>query len=100
MNNYTAASLLAAAIATVPNFFANKHFVWRITSRQNLHRLILVFWVAVMLGVLLATLFTYLVENVVADQITLIRGTAVLCAQIRTAAGVADRRRPPQTPDR
>jgi len=82
LDDYTAASLLAAAIATVPNFFANKHFVWRVTSRENLHRQMLVFCVVVMLGVSLATLFTYLVETVVVDETTLIRGTAVFCAQI------------------
>jgi hypothetical protein len=59
-----------------------KHFVWRMASRQNLHRQMFVFWVAVTSGVVLATLFIYLVERVVADQATLIRGTAVLCAQI------------------
>ena len=79
---YTAASLLAAAIVTVPNFFANKHFVWRVTSRENLRSQVLVFWVAVMLGVSLATLFTYLVENAIADQTMLIRGAAVLIAQL------------------
>jgi putative flippase GtrA len=82
LDNYTAASLVAAAIATVPNFFANKHFVWRMRSHQDLHRQMFVFWVTVMLGVLLATLFTYFVEKVVADQATLLRGMAVLCAQI------------------
>jgi putative flippase GtrA len=66
LNDYTAASLLAAAIATVPNFFANKHFVWRVTSRENLRRQMLVFWVTVMLGVSLATLLTQLVTHAAA----------------------------------
>jgi putative flippase GtrA len=79
---YTAASLLAAAVVTVPNFFANKHFIWRVTSRENLRNQVLVFWVAVTLGVSLATLFTYLVENAIADQTTLVRGAAVLGAQL------------------
>jgi putative flippase GtrA len=82
LDNYTTASLLAAAIATIPLFFANKHFVWRVTSSDNLRSQVLVFWVAVMLGVLLATLFTYLVETVLADQRALVRGTAVLFAQL------------------
>ena len=46
LDNYTAASLLPAATLTVPNFFANKHFVWRVTSRENLRSQVLVFWVA------------------------------------------------------
>src|SRR5262249_44917163 len=82
LDDYTSASLLAAAIVTIPNFFANKHFVWRVSSGENLRSQVLVFWVAVMLGVLLATLFTYLVENVMVGQSTLLRGTAVFAAQL------------------
>jgi putative flippase GtrA len=82
LHNYTAASLLQAGIITVPNFFANKHFVWRVTSRENLRSQVLVFWIAVMLGVALATLFTHLVENATADRTDLVRGAAVLAAQL------------------
>jgi putative flippase GtrA len=82
LHNYTTASLLQAAILTVPNFFANKHFVWRVTSRENLRSQMLVFWVTVMLGVTLATLFTHLVENAMADRTSLVRGAAVLVAQL------------------
>jgi putative flippase GtrA len=82
LDNYTAGSLLAAATATIPNFFANKHLVWRVTSRDNLHREVLVFWVMVMLGVSLATLFTCLVENAMADQTRLVRSPAVFFAQV------------------
>ncbi|MEE2854233.1 MAG: GtrA family protein [Actinomycetota bacterium] len=82
LHNYTAASLLAAAIVTIPNFFANKVFVWRIKSRENLRSQVLVFWVAMMLGFALATFFTYLVETAMAEQATLVRGAAVFCAQL------------------
>jgi putative flippase GtrA len=82
LDNYTAASLLDAAILTAPNFFANKHFVWRVTSRENLRSQMLVFWVAVMLGVTLATLLTHLVENAMAGQTRLVCGGAVLVAQL------------------
>lgn len=82
LHNYTAGSLLAAAIVTVPNFFVNKLFVWRIRSRENLRSQVLVFWVAMMLGVALATLFTYLVEAAMANHTTLARGAAVFCAQL------------------
>lgn len=63
--NYTTASVVSAAILTVPNFFANKLFVWRDSSRDKLHTQVIVFWVAAMLGVSLATLLTYLVERAV-----------------------------------
>src|ERR1700761_5469521 len=82
LHNYTTASLLQAAIITVPNFFANKHFVWRVTSRENLRSQVLVFWVAVMMGVALATLFTHIVENAMADRTSLVRAAAVLVAQL------------------
>ncbi|WP_245831306.1 hypothetical protein [Mycobacterium terramassiliense] len=82
LHNYTAASLLQAAVITAPNFFANKHFVWRVTSRENVRSQVLVFWVAVMLGVALATLFTHLAEIATVHRAGLIRGTAVLAAQL------------------
>ena len=47
---------------TVPNFFANKYFVWKQTSHEGLRTQVTVFWVAAMLGVSLATLLTYLVD--------------------------------------
>ncbi len=82
LEGYTVATLLVAAVVTVPNFFANKHFVWRVTSRENLRSQVLVFWVAMMLGVALATLFTYFVENAMANQTVLIRGASVCFAQL------------------
>jgi hypothetical protein len=82
LDNYTAASLLAVAILTVPFFFVSKHLVWRVTSRENLPGQMLVFWVAVILGVSLSTLFTYLVENEMAGQTRLVCGTAVFVAQL------------------
>jgi putative flippase GtrA len=82
LHDYTTASLLAYAIVTVPGFFAYKRFVWRDMSRENLHRQVLVFWAAVMLTVSVATLFSYLVQNAMADQTVLVRGAAVFCAQM------------------
>jgi len=43
---------------------------------------VLVFWVAVMLSVSLATLFTHVVEIAMTDQSHLVRGTAVFVAQL------------------
>lgn len=60
--NWVAASIASAAVLTVPNFFANKYLVWKNTSSDNLHTQVIVFWVAAMLGVGLATLLTYLVD--------------------------------------
>ena len=82
LGNYAAASLLTAAIVTIPSFFILKYFVWRDESRENLGGQMLAFWVVMMLAFLLATLFTYVVDHATGDQTTLIRGTAVFCAQL------------------
>jgi putative flippase GtrA len=82
LNSYTAASLLAAAIVTVPNFFANKHFVWRATSVENLRKQVILFWLVVMLAVSLATLFTSLVDDAMAGDTTPIHGAAVFLVQV------------------
>jgi putative flippase GtrA len=42
--------LAAAAVLTIPNYFANKIYVWRDTSKDKLRTQITVFWVAAMLG--------------------------------------------------
>src|ERR1700733_3526485 len=68
LDDYTTASLLAYAIVTVPGFFAYKCLVWRDMSRENVSRQVLVFWAAMMLTVSLATFFSYLVQNAMADQ--------------------------------
>ncbi|WP_232022034.1 GtrA family protein [Mycobacterium basiliense] len=82
LNNYTLASLLAAGLATIPNFFANRHFVWRATSDGDLRRQVLLFWTMVMLAVLLATGFTYLVEGAMAARPAPAHGLAVFFAQL------------------
>ena len=80
---YTWASITSAAILTLPNFFANRHFVWKDASRDRLRTQIIVFWVAAVLGVTVATLLTFLVEHyLVADQSTAVQGIAVFMAQL------------------
>lgn len=66
--NWVAASIASAAILTVPNFFANKYYVWKETSRDNMRTQVVVFWVAAMLGVTLATLLTFLVDVMIAGH--------------------------------
>lgn len=80
--NYTLASVISAAILTLPNFFANKIFVWKVSSKDNLRTQVLVFWVAAMLGVTLATTLTYFVEKLVSNQSAVIEAAAVMCAQL------------------
>ena len=80
--NYTAASVVAAAILTVPNFFANKLLVWKDTSRDNLRTQVVVFWVAAMLGVSLATGLTFLVQQLTEDKSSLVQRVSVFVAQM------------------
>jgi putative flippase GtrA len=81
-DNYTRASIAASAILTVPNFFANRHFVWRVENRDNMRTQVLVFWVAAMLGVTLATLLTFAVESAMTDAASLTKKVAVFIAQL------------------
>jgi len=82
-NNFTWASITAAAILTLPNFFANKYLVWKTTAKDNLRTQVLVFWVAAMLGVTFATLLTYFVEQQVHNKVSgLVEALAVFFAQL------------------
>jgi putative flippase GtrA len=80
--NYTRASIVAAAILTVPNFFANKLVVWKDTSRDNLRTQVVVFWVAAMLGVSLATGLTFVVQQLTEDSSSLVQRVSVFVAQM------------------
>ncbi len=82
LHDYTVASFVGAAIATGPNFLANKYLVWQATSAENLRNQILMFWMIVMLAVSLATFFTYLVDHAMEGQTTAVRGAAVFFAQV------------------
>lgn len=79
--NWVAASITSAAILTVPNFFANKHWVWQNTSRDNLRTQVTVFWVAAMLGVTFATLLTYVADWLI-DSHGNLEKVAVFFAQL------------------
>jgi putative flippase GtrA len=80
--NFTKASIVSAAILTLPNFFANKIFVWKDTNRDKMRTQVVVFWFAAMLGVSLATYLTWLVEKAVAGRSALIESGAVFLAQL------------------
>ncbi|OBK25472.1 hypothetical protein A5634_26260 [Mycobacterium asiaticum] len=82
LHHYTAASFLAAGIVTVPNFLANKRFVWRVGSGPNLRTQALAFWFAVMLAVSLATCFTYLVEKAMVGEPRPVQGAVVFLVQV------------------
>jgi putative flippase GtrA len=80
--SFTAASLANAAILTLPNFFANKLYVWKVTSKENQRTQIAIFWVAAMLGVAFATGLTWAVDELTTGQADLVRRLAVVVAQL------------------
>jgi putative flippase GtrA len=79
---FAQAGLVAALILTLPNFYANKRLVWRLTSKENQRTQILVFWVAATLGVLFSTSLTLLLEQVTGDEKGLLVRLAVFAAQL------------------
>lgn len=79
---YWKASLVCAAILTFPNFFANKYLVWKDTPKDNVRTQVLVFWVAAMLGVGLATLLTFFTEQLASGQSDLVIRLSVFVAQL------------------
>jgi putative flippase GtrA len=85
--SFTQASILAAAILTVPNFFANKLIVWKVSSKENQRTQIAIFLVAAMLGVTFATGLTWVVEQLTVDSSALVKRLAVFVAQL-TGFGV------------
>jgi putative flippase GtrA len=80
--NFTLASIVAAAILTIPNFFANKLLVWKDTSKDNLRTQVVVFWVAAMLGVSLATGLTFVVQQMTEESSSLVQRVSVFVAQM------------------
>lgn len=80
--NFTMASIVSSAILTLPNFYANAHFVWGNNDRDKRKTQISVFWVAAMLGVTLATVLTAIVEHVFVDSSHLMQSFAVFIAQL------------------
>ncbi len=81
MMTFTAATLLTSAILTLPNFFANKNYVWKVDSKDNLRTQVLVFWVAAMLGVTFATVLTYFAEQLSIEP-KLLERLVILVAQL------------------
>lgn len=59
--------LVTAGVLTIPNYFANKIFVWRDNSRDGLKTQMTVFWIAAMLGTGFAMGLATLADHLTAD---------------------------------
>lgn len=74
--------LVAACILTIPNYFANKLYVWRDTSRDKLRTQIIVFWVAAMLGTGFAMGIASIADHLTKDSSKLVQGIWLFAAQL------------------
>ena len=76
------AVLITATILTIPNYFANKLYVWKDSNRDQLHTQMLVFWVAAMLGTLFAMGLVTVAERVTVNMSSIVQGIAVFAGQL------------------
>lgn len=77
------AVFLTACILTLPNYLANKYYVWRHTSKENRATEITVFWLAAVLGTAFAMGFVYLAGILVPeDSGQLAHALAIFVAQL------------------
>lgn len=74
--------LISACILTLPNYFANKVYVWRDTSRDNLRTQVLVFWVAAMLGTGFAMGFAYVSDELTENLSLALQSACLFMAQL------------------
>lgn len=74
--------LAAAAVLTVPNYFANKIYVWRDTSKDKLRTQMTVFWIAAMLGTGFAMGLAAIAEVYTRDRSELTQAFWLFAAQI------------------
>lgn len=77
------AVFLTACILTLPNYYANKYYVWRHTSKENRGTEITVFWLAAVLGTAFAMGFVYLAGLLVPEPSSqLAHAGAIFVAQL------------------
>ena len=62
------AVFIGACILTLPNYVANKYYVWKHTSKDNRTTEILVFWLAAVLGTAFAMVFVYVLGRAVPEE--------------------------------
>lgn len=74
--------LVVAAVATVPNYFANKIYVWRDTSKDKLKTQMTVFWIAAMLGTGFAMGLAAIAEVFTRDAAQLTQAVWLFLAQL------------------
>ena len=73
----TAANALAVAIAAFPAYFMSRRWVWRKFAGHSVSREVIPFWTMNLLGLLLSTLFAWLV-GLISDSTVLLVAANVL----------------------
>jgi len=76
------AVLVTAMILTVPNYLANKLYVWKYTSKENIRTQVLVFWVAAMLGTAFAMTFVTVADAITVNSNAVVQALALFCSQL------------------
>ncbi len=74
--------LVTAVILTVPNYLANKIYVWKYTAKENIRTQVLVFWVAAMLGTAFAMAFVTVADAITVNSNEVVQALALFCSQL------------------
>ncbi len=74
--------LIVAGILTIPNYFANKIYVWREQSNDRMRTQITVFWIAAMLGTGFAMGLAYIADEITKDMPKFWQGVWLFAAQL------------------
>jgi putative flippase GtrA len=59
---------IGACLLTLPNYLANKYYVWKHTSKENRGTEVLVFWLAAVLGTSFAMGFVFVLGRLVPEE--------------------------------
>jgi putative flippase GtrA len=78
------AVFITACVLTLPNYLANKYYVWKHTSKDNRKTEVTVFWLAAVLGTAFAMGFVWLAGRIVPDEPgrEIAHGVAIFVAQL------------------
>jgi putative flippase GtrA len=78
------AVFITACVLTLPNYLANKYYVWKHTSKDNRTTEVTVFWLAAILGTAFAMGFVWLAGRIVPDEPgqEIAHGVAIFVAQL------------------
>jgi putative flippase GtrA len=74
--------LVTACLLTIPNYFANKLYVWKDTSKDRLRTQITVFWVAALMGTGFAMGLAQLADHLTEGSSKPVQGLWLFIAQL------------------